>query len=409
MRKAAALSHRRIENATAPPGKRRRLSDWPASPLYLVVSGPPSHVKSWVSRQRVAGRQQTLTYGMFPAVPLQLARQRAQAVERALAAGISELPRLRAIARGADPDQAPLHPPDRFEVVAAEFIVRYLRARHRAPAYVLAVERRFRNHVLPGFTGRDIRSITRREVVALLDRVHDDAGPEAANLTLAALRSLFRWANQRDLVDVVPTSGIVAPGETAKRDRVLDDVELAAVMRAARRLGYPFGIFVQLLVLTGLRRGEAAGLRWADIDLAGGIIAIPAERMKGRRAHMVPLTPAVIALLDHCPRQGPFVLRANGSKPLTSFIWAKQQIDRLTVGTAPWRLHDLRRSCATGMARLGIQRFVIARVLAHADREVTGVYDRYEYLPEKRAALERWAAHVTGLLRPQPVETAHVP
>jgi integrase len=336
-----------------------------------------------------------------------MARERARAVERAIAEGTADRAMLRAIARGAEPNQIPPRSPDLIETVVAEFITRHLEGRRRAPAYIRGVEGRFRNHVLPAFAGRDIRAITRREIIALLDHVHDHSGPGAANLTLTALRKMFHWAHERDLIERVPTSGIVMPGEKSKRDRVLDDTELALLVRTARRIGYPFGAFVQLLVLLGLRRAEVAMLRWDDIDLVNGIMTLPAERMKARRAHVVPLAPQAVELLSHCPRRGPFVLTADGTKPISAFGWAKQQLDKHTNEMVAWRLHDLRRSCATGMARLGVPRFIIARVLAHTDREITGTYDRYEYLTEKRAALEKWAAHVVGLLQPQPVEAAH--
>jgi integrase len=408
MRKAG-LTYRQIEAATAPPGGRFRYSDWPASPAVLVVSGPPSTHKSWSSRPRVAGQPQTLTHGTFPAVTLQMARERARAVERAIAGGITDRAKLRAIARGADPSRPFGNPLDTFEAAVAEFISRHLHGRRRAPAYIHGVERRFANHVLPTFGKRDLHGVTRREVVLLLDHIHDHAGPAAANLVLANLRKFFRWARERDLVETVPTDGIAMPGAAPKRERVLDDNELALVMRAARRLGYPFGAYVQLLVLTGLRRTEAATLRWTDIDLPSGVMTLPAERMKGRRPHVVPLAPSVVDLLAHCPPDGPFVLTNDGTKPLKSFDWVKLQIDRLateiaSTSLAPWTLHDLRRSAATGMARLGVSRFVVARVLAHTDREITGTYDRYEYASEKRAALEKWAAHVVGLLQPQPLE-----
>jgi integrase len=302
-----------------------------------------------------------------------------------------------------------LRPPDLTEAVAAQFVARHLRGRDRAPAYVRSVEARFANHVLPTLGKRDIRTITRREIITLLDQVHDTAGPMAANLTLANLSTLFRWARQRDLIETIPTDGIAMPGATVKRDRVLDDRELALVMRAARRLGYPHGSYIQLLALTALRRSEAATLQWTDIDLASGVITIPAERMKGKKAHIVPLAAAVMDLLAHCSHDEPFVF---GAKLIVAFDRIKEQIDGLVgeianAPLAPWTLHDLRRSMATGAARLGVTRFIVARALAHADREVTSIYDRFEYLPEKRAALEKWAAHVTGLLQPQPVEVAH--
>jgi integrase len=342
-------------------------------------------------------------------VPLQLARERARAVERAIAAGATDRTRLRAIARGTDPNRQPARPIDTVEAVAAEFITRYLRAQRRSSGYIAGVTGRLANHVLPTLGPRDIRGIGRRELIDLLDRVHDRSGPGAANQTLAALRKLFRWARQRGLVDMVPTEDIPMPGAAIKRERVLDDRELALIMRAARRLGHPNGVFVQLLMLTAMRRNEVATLRWEDMDIGTGVITLPASVTKARKAHVVPLAPAVMDLLTHCPREGAFVL---GATPVVSFSRVKRQLDRLALEitgapVAPWRLHDLRRSCATSMARLGVTRFIVARVLAHTDGEITGTYDRYEYLVEKRAALERWAAHVVGLLQPQPVEVAH--
>jgi integrase len=406
MRKSG-LSHRKIEAATAPPGQRRRLSDWPASPAVLVI-GPSNH-RAWISRPRVGGRSQTFTHGTYPTISLQIARERARAVERTIAEGTTDRAKLRAIARGADPNRPFGSPLETVEDAVAEFISRYLHGRRRAPAYIRGVERRFANHVLPTLGRRHLHNITRREIVLLLDRVQDRAGPAAANLVLANLRKFFRWARERELIETVPTEGITMPGAAVKRERVLDDRELTLIVRAARRLGYPFGTYVLLLVLTGLRRNEAATLRWEDINPTNGVIVLSPERMKARRPHVVPLAPAVVDLFAHCPRHGPFVLGSDGTKPLTAFVWVKQQIDRLvaelaSAPLAPWRLHDLRRSAGTGMAKIGTSRFVVARVLAHTDREITGVYDRYEYLTEKRAALEKWAAFVVGLLQPQPVE-----
>jgi hypothetical protein len=228
MRKAG-LTYRQIEAATAPAGRRRRLSDFPASPVIVVVSGAPSDHKAFVSRPRLAGRSQTFTHGTFPATSLQVARDRARTTERAIAEGVTDRAVLRAIARGADPARISLRPVDTVEAAVAQFIARHLHGRSRAPSYIRGVEGRLANHVLPRWGKRDIREITRREIIALLDQVHDNAGPMAANLTLATLRKLFRWARERDLVEAVPTEGIAMPGAAVKRDRVLDDRELALV------------------------------------------------------------------------------------------------------------------------------------------------------------------------------------
>jgi integrase len=416
----AGLTDTAIRQLTAPEGKRRRYSDWPASPLELVVSGPPSSHKSWTSRPRLTSGQQKITFGPYPQVPLARARELARAVEAARAAG-ADLETLRAIARGADPTKpvVAVKAVDTVERVIAQFNVRYLEQRNRAPGYIAGTNGIFQNHVLPAWRGRDITTITRREIIERLDVVTDKAGPVAANRTLAALSKLFRWAQQRGLIETLPVAGIEKPAEEATRDRVLGDAELRLVWQAAVTAGYPFGTFFKLLILLGQRRGETAVIQWRDVDLDGGLLTLPAEITKNRTLHLVPLAPAVIELFAAMPRIGPHVLSTNAAAPIAGFSKAKGQIDRLAAAAAtaaglappePWTPHDLRRSCATGMARLGVPRFDIARVLNHTDASVTGGYDRYEYLAEKRAALSKWANHVVGLTRPQIIsmrEVAH--
>ena len=167
-------------------------------------------------------------------------------------------------------------------------------------------------------------------------------------------------------------------------------------------MGYPFGPLMMLLLITGQWRGEVAKMRWADLDIERGVWTLPSESTKAGRAHAVPLSPLAIGIIKGLPRfAGAFVFTSGaGVRPVSGFGRAKDRIDELS-GVKDWRLHDLRRTAASGMARLGIAGDHIGRVLNHVPQGVTArVYDQYEYLPEKRRALETWGSFLDGLFRP---------
>jgi integrase len=210
---------------------------------------------------------------------------------------------------------------------------------------------------------------------------------------------------EQDLLPTAPTAGVKAPAKETARERVLTDAELAAVWRAADALGPAARAFVRLLILTGQRRDEVAGLRWADVDLdaAGGAVwTLPREATKADRTHEVPLSAAAVAILAGLPREGEYVLSTTGGRrPISGYSKVKARLDEL-AGVTGWRFHDLRRTAGTGLARLGVAVATISRVLNHTEGGVTKIYNRYGYLDEKRAALNRWAAHVEWLVAPAP-------
>jgi integrase len=307
--------------------------------------------------------------------------------------------------------------PDTIGNALESFIRLDLERRRRAPRYISDVRRIFTNHVLPRWADRDIRTITRRDVIELLDAVMDTGsvvrsidgrkrrlpgGPVIANRTLAAVRAMFNWALRRGMVEATPASMVEAPGEETARARVLDDREIAAVWAAARELGYPFGPFFQLTLVLGQRREEIARMQWDQIDLTDATWVLTTN--KSGRAHVVPLAPTAIEIVSALPRKASrYVFTTSGNTPISGFSKAKRRLDHAIgkVGSAiePWTIHDLRRTCATGMGRLGVSRFIIGRVLNHADRSVTGIYDRGAYLEEKRHALEVWASSLESLTR----------
>ena len=195
------------------------------------------------------------------------------------------------------------------------------------------------------------------------------------------------------------------------RDRILSDFELALVWQACERIGYPFGPLFKLLIITGQRREEVGGLRWSEIDFGRQIWTLPKERTKNGREHVVALSPAACDLLARLPRiadahrSSTFVFTTNGATAVSGFSKAKRVIDlsitkQAGVALPPWTLHDLRRTFASGCARLGINLPVIEKILNHVSgsfRGIVGVYQRHSFEHERREALVRWSQHVMSL------------
>jgi integrase len=213
------------------------------------------------------------------------------------------------------------------------------------------------------------------------------------------LHKLFRWAVTRDIIPANPAADMDKPGSETKRDRVLSDSDLAAVWKAAETLGWPFGDVIRLLILTGARRNEIGHLRWSEIDQDA--IKLKGERTKNAEPHNIPLSPAAIAILSEGPRiaGSQFVFTTNGRSPVSGWSRIKTRLPTLDE---PWRLHDLRRTVATGLQKLGVNLQTIEAVLGHVSGSrsgVVGVYQRHSFDAEKRAALDAWGAHVMALVQ----------
>jgi integrase len=259
------------------------------------------------------------------------------------------------------------------------------------------------------WTGRQLADIRKREIIAELDVIADRA-PVMANRTHATLRKLYSWAVRRDLIETNPCKDMDPPGgkETA-RDRVLPDAELVAVWNACDRLGYPFGPLVRVMILSAQREGECAGWRRSEINRDTAVWSLSRDRVKNGQAHTVPLSPEVLDILDGLPRIGDTDLyftdaATDYQRPVSGFSHAQERLRELAGLAEHWTWHDLRRTCTTGMARLKIaDRNLAKRVLNHvqsARQDVTNIYDRHDYLDERRAAIEAWAKHVLRLVNP---------
>ena len=257
-----------------------------------------------------------------------------------------------------------------------------------------------RREVLPSWGRRSIHEIGKRHVIELVTEVSGRGTPSAANKLLKVVKAFFGWCVGRAILDASPANGLVAPARERPRDRVLDDDELVLIIRAARQIDGAYGGIVELLALTGQRREEVAQLTWDEVDLASRTWTLPASRTNGR-PHFVHLSNEAIAVLKRTPPVGDFVFSLSGTKPFQSFSAAKRELGRLS-GVSDWRLHDLRRTCVSGMARLGVAPHVADKVLNHQSGTISGVaavYQRHEFLVDRKHALERWGTHVAGLLK----------
>jgi integrase len=262
------------------------------------------------------------------------------------------------------------------------------------------IARLLRRAIGKSWAGRSIHEISKRDVVQVVTAIEQRGAPVAANKALKATKTFLRWCVGRAVLDQSPAEGVPLPSKEVARDRVLDDDELAHVILAAREIGGPYGGIVELLALTGQRREEVAGLQREELDLAQRVWTLPKSRTKNAKPHVVQLSEQSIAVLKRAGQQGPYVLSLLGTKPFQEFSRAKRRLDQLS-GVLGWRLHDLRRTCVSGMARLGIAPHIADKILNHQSGTISGVaavYQRHEFLAERQQALERWGAHVARIV-----------
>ena len=223
-----------------------------------------------------------------------------------------------------------------------------------------------------------------------------------ARRTHAYVHRFFKWAVGRGITESNPAADLPKPGSETKRDRVLSDVELGAVWRGAGELGWPFGTAIKLLILTGARREEIGHLQWSEINADTASINLEGTRTKNAQPHVIPLSTDVRSLLIDAPRIGAceYVFTTNGRTPVSGWSRAKDRLDEIAE-IDPWRIHDLRRTVATGLQKLGIGLQVVESILGHVSGSragVVGIYQRHAYDAEKRAALEAWGVHVMALV-----------
>ena len=288
---------------------------------------------------------------------------------------------------------------DGLEDVLAEYRLRHVNSTRSAKE----TNRIFDREVCNRWKGYSIHQITRQDVLSLVDEIADRGSPAMASKVFKTIGALFNWAIGRGLIDKSPCTGMSKPSEGQPRDRILSDDELKAVIFAARQTRRPYGAIVELLALTGQRRSEVSDLAWVELDLGKRIWTIPSVRSKTGRPPMVHLTQRAVELIQIEEASCELVFPSITGKRFNGFSNAKRELDE-TSGVSNWVLHDLRRTAVSGMARLGVAPHVADKILNHQSGTISGVaavYQRHDFLAERKAATKLWGDHVGHLLQPQ--------
>jgi integrase len=406
--KRAVLTDRLLKSLKpAPTGKR--MVCWDAARPSFGVRITDRGIVSFFVIRRMPGKPQPVrvSLGRYPEISLAQARKLATAALGDLVAGVH--PKDRAQRRQANT----------FAALAEAFLRRPAAAKQRT---ALKIEQTIRRHLISRWGTRGAAEIKRSDVIAMLEDLDQKSGPYQAAKVLALASSIYRFGITRELggleanpCQLIKPSDFV--GEMAPRQRVLTAREIALVWQATQgeiRNGiestYPSGPFARLLLLTGVRRSEAARMTWAEVNLDNALWVIPGSRTKSGAAHEVPLSGMAVDLLRSLPRfgGGDFVFSTKGGRaPIKGFDKFKATIDERAAKLAPpgiadWRFHDLRRTARTNLASLGVSPFIAELVIGHQQKGVHRVYDVHRYQAEKREALERWASRLRDIVTPPP-------
>jgi integrase len=379
-----------VERIKAPKEGQVDFTDrgYPGLALRVSYGG----AKSFVILYNISGRQRRLTLGQYPAMTLLDARDAWRVARQSVARGVD--PKARSAASAAMG----------FPEVVAEWLKRdqsdNRASSRRQVAGVVKAD------LLPAWGGRRVDEIGKRDVLNLLDAIADRGAPSMARRVYAHLNRFFRWCVERDIITASPMMAMARPGSGTSRERVLTDDELVAVWRGAEELG-PFGAVTRLLMLTGSRLNEIAQMEWRE--LSDDAISLPGDRTKNGLPHIVTLSAPAKLLIAELPHIADcdFVFSTDGRKSITSWSRAKDKLDEASE-VSGWRLHDIRRSVATGMAEIGIPPHIIEACLNHVSGHkagVAGVYNKAAYATEKASALQAWGRYVSMLLN-EPVRQA---
>jgi integrase len=399
----------------------------------------PSGTKSYIFQFRLGGRAGKLkryTMGRHGALTPDQAYKRAQVLRAMVLSGIDPVEAERAERAKEAGEWAAKVEAERllkelaFSAYVEDFISKALATGKRDRTKDLYAQA-LRSHAVPVLKQKALPQIRKADVNRVLDKIPAKQ-PAVRRNVFAVMRILLNWAVDRGDIEASPMATMKAPAAAESRERVLSDEELALALRAADTLGAPFGPFYRLIFLTGQRREECAATDWREFDRAASTWTLPADRTKNGEAHIVPLAPALVTVLDRLagqegaeepkwPRRGYLFATDRGTGHVKGYSRAKARLDAAMLKLAkedalaagecadkvtlePWRVHDARRTLATGFQRLGIRFEVTEAVLNHvsgASRSgVAAVYQRHTWAEEKRAALIAWAEFLDRLTAP---------
>jgi integrase len=354
---------------------------YPGLALRIGAGG----TRTWVYFARVGRKLVRHRLGSYPDKGLAEARDLWRAAREQVQAG--KPPRPAAMHRGA------------VEAVVAD----WLKRDQADNATHVEVKAAFDNVILPAWSGRLITSIDRRDVLDILDAVADRGKIGRARKLHAWINRLMMWCVGRGVLDANPMAGLPKHGEAEKRERALSDAEIAALWRATKVVGWPYGTAVQVLLLTLARREEIVALRRDELDAKAACIRLSGKRTKSGQARTIPLGAMAWRILHDGPiiQDCPYVFASGAGTPISAWSKAKAAIDVEMGVNEPWRLHDLRRTGATNLEKLGVPLPVTEAILGHVSGSkagIVGIYQQHDYAAEARAALAKWSGKVLSLV-----------
>jgi integrase len=361
--------------------KDKRFDAFDATVRGLGIRIAVSGTKTWFVMKRVNGRMVRSSVGRYPSLSLNDARRRAVDV----------------ISRMEDGTLPRAEDANRFDQVFEEWLKRDQGGNRRRRSVELAL----RKHACPAFKDMMVDTIRKADIIRLLDNITDNGAPIQANRVLAYLRRLFNWCVERDIITSTPVLGVKPPAREHSRDRVLSHQELQDVWAGADKMDYPFGPMIKLLILTGQRLNEVAMAPYDEFYIDKAIWSLPGSRTKNGHAHNVHLPPLAIEIIGNLPKidGSDWLFTTTGTTPISGFGKAKRRLDKLS-NTSNWTFHDLRRSFATHVTEtLGCSPVVVDKILNHVSGSVKGVaavYQRGEYLEERKKTLEKWELFLLG-------------
>ena len=388
------LTKRKIDSFQYDGDGKSRDMRWDDTTPGFGVRIYPSGRKAFVLSYRTGGSKRLLTLGTYGA-PLTLDEARTEA--------IAQLGKVKK--DKVDPliERQTMLRKGREAKTFGELADLYLEHHARKKKKVSSAkedERIINRELLPSWGSRKVEELRRGDVIDLIDKIHDRGTPIMANRTLALARKIFNVGIERDKIEFNPCTQVKMPAKEQQRQRVLSDDEICTQWTCLDRLGPIMGALFKLRLLTAQRGGEVASMRWENID--GEWWTTPAERAKNGLSHRVPLSPQALSVLKDLEQYR----HASGwvfpspkltSDYITSIHKATKRLKKAS-GIEDFRPHDLRRTAASRMAGLGVQRLVISKILNHVESGVTAVYDRHSYDPEKRHALDLWGQRVEKII-----------
>lgn len=373
------LTKRTVDGLKA--GKTQRFA-WCSELPGFGVRITPNGVRAFVYQYRAIGqsRSKRMTIGRYGELTIDQARDIATRHAQAVRRGESPGDRVDGVTFA-----------DAVEMYGERYLSQRSEKHRRETLRVL------RSYLGTKLNQRAFAEVGRGDVFGVVDKLVVQDKPAMGRSVYRAAYGLFTWAVERQLIDTHPLAGAKAPQIADSRERALTDAEIARLWPVLSDMGYPFGPWAQLSLLTGQRVNEVAGMRRSEID--GNVWTLPASRSKNRKENVVFLSDLACAIIGQIDNDNDLLFTTTETTPISGFSKARARINRI-INLPHWTWHDLRRSFATGLGDLSVEPHVIEACLGHISGHragVAGVYNRAQYREQKERAFALWGAHLEQL------------